>query len=302
MNRTEALAGLESKDLSVRLASARTLSQAALPQDITQLQAALAKESVRWVKDALKKAIQKTSPTQPIIDLPTSDESMVSPDVYDQIKAIAVNETTRRLVHEIAPILGMISVHARDEITNFAGSRTRTDIERFRSLLDAFNTLSQAAVAPRLDEMDLSSTIADIAETESEGHSVKVSLAGQRPIMIVGDAALLRFVIGNGLRNAIEATESAPARQGELQAVTITWGTTDRDVWITILDQGPGPPISADRAFDIGNTTKPDHLGMGLAIARQAAESMSGTLLLAPRESHGGARFEFRWPILTDTK
>ena len=99
---------------------------------------------------------------------------------------------------------------------------------------------------------------------------------------------LIQIIFCNAVRNAIEATTEA----GALNPVVVNWGTTDRDFWIVVLDDGPGIPIGLSRAFDIGTTTKKEHLGMGLALARQAALSLNGKISLSPRNGKG-ARFEF---------
>ena len=77
----------------------------------------------------------------------------------------------------------------------------------------------------------------------------------------------------------------------------VNWNVTDVEYWVAILDGGPGPPYGFNRAFDIGSTTKEgDNLGMGLASAKRAIESLSGSIALMPRSEAGGARLEFRWP------
>jgi signal transduction histidine kinase len=110
----------------------------------------------------------------------------------------------------------------------------------------------------------------------------------------------VKLVVANGLRNAIEATESLSEIIDASNRVVVSWGETDRDYWIAIVDWGPGLPLGFDRIFDIGSTTKKDHLGMGLAIAERAALSLSGNVSVTPREDKG-TRYEFRWPRRTAT-
>jgi signal transduction histidine kinase len=80
-----------------------------------------------------------------------------------------------------------------------------------------------------------------------------------------------------------------------VEPIVIGWGETDRDLWLSILDRGKGFPQGFAKLFEIGTTTKKNHLGMGLALARQAALSLNGQITLAPRQPNG-AKFEFRWP------
>jgi len=76
--------------------------------------------------------------------------------------------------------------------------------------------------------------------------------------------------------------------------VTISWGDTDVDYWLAVVDHGGGLTGPIETAFEIGNSTKKDHIGFGLAIARQAVETMIGSLSLEPAK-HGGALYTARW-------
>ncbi len=100
----------------------------------------------------------------------------------------------------------------------------------------------------------------------------------------------MELIIENGLRNACEATVGVRADG----LVIVSWGETDRETWVTAVDEGPGLPPRRD-LFQIAVTTKDGHLGMGLAISQRAALSMGGGLTLASRTG-GGAFYEFRWP------
>ena len=69
------------------------------------------------------------------------------------------------------------------------------------------------------------------------------------------------------------------------------------DVVITVRDPGPGlGPTSLDRLFDAFYATKPDGLGMGLAISRSIVESHGGRRWATANTPHG-AVFRFTLPI-----
>ena len=76
--------------------------------------------------------------------------------------------------------------------------------------------------------------------------------------------------------------------------MVITWGMTDVDYWVVILDQGPGIVGVGEGAFNIGSTTKMGHIGFGLAIGRQAMDTLEGNVTLFPAQG-GGACLELRW-------
>lgn len=300
MSHNQALSALSDPELDKRLAAARTLALGATPADAARLQEALATEKVVWVRTALRQAILRASKQDSTPE--TTDESIgevVSVEAFEQIKTIATSAVTRQIVHEIAPVLGVLRLFAKDEISNFEDSRTKRQIDRLADLLRALDRLSRAANAPVLEEFDLSTLAHGVVEAETTGHKVRVDLAGPTPLVVIGDPTLVVLTLANGVRNAIEAVEQLHATSEDIPPVVVNWGETDRDVWIAVLDKGPGPPSAAGRAFEIGTTTKKGHLGMGLATAQQAATSLGGAVTLGLRSEEGGARFEVRWPRMT---
>jgi len=296
MKRVEALAALQSRALDIRLEAARALITLAKPEDVAVMQTALASESVVWVQSALKRALLRLSRSGTELREDNELEEIVPAEAAAQIRTIAVNNVTRQIVHEIAPIVGVLRVHAEVEVANYSESSTHQQIERLSSWLDALNRLSSAAVAPKLAEFDLAETIRSTADEETVGRHSRVDLAGPSPLLLVGDRSLVELALSNGIRNALEAVEQTNGDE-DLSPIVVSWGETDRDFWITVLDRGMGPPGAASRAFEIGSTTKKGHLGMGLTTARQAIQSLGGEVNLTTRGEGGGARFELRWPI-----
>jgi signal transduction histidine kinase len=68
-------------------------------------------------------------------------------------------------------------------------------------------------------------------------------------------------------------------------------------VLIAVRDSGPGlDPKGLDRLFDAFYTTKPQGLGMGLAISRSIIEAHRGRLWAGANASRG-AVFQFALPI-----
>jgi C4-dicarboxylate-specific signal transduction histidine kinase len=94
------------------------------------------------------------------------------------------------------------------------------------------------------------------------------------------------------LRNAIEAANQSKAEQ----PVVITWGATDTDYWVTIIDDGPGIAGPPESAFEPGKSSKKGqgHIGFGLTIARQAMETLDGFVALGAGKA-GGARYDLKW-------
>ena len=160
---------------------------------------------------------------------------------------------------------------------------------------NGIDRLGQAAAPPVYTEFELVELLDRVIASEKGDANVLVEMAGVRPFVLLGSTELIEIIISNAIRNAIEATEGIKSSD----AVVVNWGETDRDYWIAILDRGPGFPHGFSKAFDIGSTTKRNHLGMGLALASQAASSMNGRVTLAPREPTG-VKFELRWTHTTN--
>ncbi|HEX4631181.1 MAG TPA: HAMP domain-containing sensor histidine kinase [Chthoniobacterales bacterium] len=290
MDRAEALKLLSATAPDDRLRAARALCRTATEQDIPVLEVALAGETQRWIKGALLKALQSLRPGPDAAFVQagseTDEERMI-----EQIYAEAVEDTTHRLVHEISAIIGRLDVYAGSEFSSWRGSRTRTEWSRLQQLVGAIDRLSQAAAAPEYSDFNLVDVIEKVVFSECTGQETKVAFAGPKPLLVFGAAELIQIIVGNAVRNALEAVTDLPM----LERILVTWGETDVDYWIAILDRGRGLPETTQNVFEIGATTKRGHLGMGLALARQAALSMTGRISLTPRKD-GGARFEVRWP------
>jgi signal transduction histidine kinase len=68
-------------------------------------------------------------------------------------------------------------------------------------------------------------------------------------------------------------------------------------VLVEVGDSGPGlDPASLDHLFASFYTTKPDGMGMGLAISRSIVASHGGQLRAIPNQPYG-AVFRFTLPI-----
>lgn len=289
MERESALRLLNSAAVDDRVRGARFFAKYATETDASVLQSLLNRESNRWVKVALRKGIQLTGIGPhyiPAVENGASEDDKV----IEQIHSEAVEETTLRLVHELRPIVGRLDLAASQEIANYESSRTKAEWQHLQKMLSAIDKLSKAASSPMLKEFDLSTAIDEIVQAESLNKKIVIQCAGPRPCLAMSSSELVELVLSNAVRNAIEASETV-----ESTKVVITWDATDLDYWVSVLDRGCGLPPGADRVYDFGTTTKRGHLGVGLALARQAAVSLAGNIMLTAREG-GGVNFEFRWP------
>lgn len=289
MEHDQALQALQSESSHERLQGARALLTLARPDDRDALARALRNENDGYTKTALRQALRAiVEPTPLIVAAPTSDGDDL---IYSDIYAKAVEETSARVVHELRRLIGRVKVTARSEWDKWESSATRREIARLDSLMDAIDRLGRAASVPQLAEFDLASMIRRAIRPEVE-RGTQIQTVGREPLIVVGDEVLVDLALQNAVRNAVEAVKDA----GAFDAIIVSWGDTDRDYWITVADRGLGLPPRQD-LFQLGVTTKDRtaHAGVGLAIARQAVQSLGGTLTLTNRED-GGVLFELRWP------
>jgi signal transduction histidine kinase len=288
MDRAAALEQLKSSGPHERLRAARFLAKYAASQDLPMLRGALRDETVSWVKKALGTAIDKLAAVPQSY---TSEESS-APDLSDstvrQMHTKAVEEVTGTILHEFQPIIGVLKLRAVEEVQNYETSGVKTQLDRLDRLITGIEGLRRAAAAPKRREFDLAELVHEISAAEVEGKGIEPSFVGPKPLLTEGDPDLLRLAISNGLRNAIDAVTALP-KPARDYAIIINWDATDIETWLVIIDKGRGLATGAQGAFNVGTTTKKDHSGMGLPIARQAMESMEGEISLTPGKTpaHG---------------
>lgn len=285
---------LRSTNSAERLEAARYFAEYALPVHEEVLREAAAKESIMWIKGALRRALTRISPTpEPEDALSSVDRDDLPEGFAAQVHAEALATTAAQLMHEIEPLLGSLRLAAETEVADFEASSTRRSLDRLDMFLEALSRLRRAASAPKIEEFSLDEIVARSIQDVDVPDTVQVQRSGPQPCLVEGDSGLVSLSVTNGLRNAVEATQSLRDDLSRFP-VTIAWGSTDIDQWVSIVDVGIGFKGNLQRAFDIGATTKAGHTGMGLAIANQALASMGGRILLVPNER--GVRFEMRWP------
>jgi signal transduction histidine kinase len=192
------------------------------------------------------------------------------------------------------------------------------DGRRAGEIIGRIRALAKKA-PPQKDWLDLNKTIGEViaiagSAVQRNRVLLQTQLANDLPL-ILGDRVQLQQVILNLLINAIEAMSGVSEGQRELwvssQKVTELSVESEEDtlkdkaladagcahVLIAVRDSGPGlDPKGLDRLFDAFYTTKPQGLGMGLAISRSIIEAHGGRLWASANASLG-AVFQFTLPI-----
>jgi signal transduction histidine kinase len=159
--------------------------------------------------------------------------------------------------------------------------------------LRAFLTKSETQrAALDLNQLIISTRDLIAAEARTSGIEIKLDLPGALPPVRAAPVHIEHALL-NLMQNAIEAIRGAGMRSGR-----ITLSTHGGEVArVTVRDTGPGIDAEIVRSiFEPFYTTKPEGLGMGLAISRSIVEAHDGQLWVEPAKG-GGTVFHFTLPF-----
>jgi two-component system sensor histidine kinase DctS len=132
------------------------------------------------------------------------------------------------------------------------------------------------------------------AQARKAGVRISCNLQGALP-EVSADPTMLEQVMLNLLRNAVEAMADTPP---ERRRIEISVRRDGERIVVRVADHGPGIPSEVmSRLFTPFQTTKPEGMGMGLAICRSIIEYHHGHLD-ARNSASGGAEISFFLPII----
>ncbi|HTO60205.1 MAG TPA: AAA family ATPase [Bradyrhizobium sp.] len=228
-------------------------------------------------------------------------------------RVATMGQLTASIVHEVSqPIAGAAASGQAalrwlaDGTPNVEAARQSVeriirDINRAREVIQRVRDVIKKA-APLKDSVDINEATREVValtlgEAAKNGVTVETQLADGLPL-IEGDRVQLQQVILNLVINAIQAMSSVPHGRRELRVNT---ARSDTDaVLVTVQDSGPGlGEANPERLFDAFYTTKPDGLGMGLAICQSIINAHGGKLSAMENPPHG-AIFQFIVPMRRD--
>jgi signal transduction histidine kinase len=131
---------------------------------------------------------------------------------------------------------------------------------------------------------DLLLEIQEAVLAMTDGQNVSITVGKFSPAEADIDARNLESAIYNLLLNACQAA----TRSTHVPEVKVHLTEVDEQIYVTILDNGPGIPASVRRTlFDPFVTAgKPNGTGLGLTLARRIAEEHGGSVCL--EESNRG--------------
>ena len=133
------------------------------------------------------------------------------------------------------------------------------------------------------------------AEAQRNRVLLRTELSNDLPL-VLGDRIQLQQVILNLIMNAIEAMRGIDQTQRKVLVVSRK-NDESKGAVVEVQDSGAGlEGLALNRLFDAFYTTKPDGMGIGLAVSRTIIESHGGRLRVLPNVPKG-AVFQFQLPI-----
>lgn len=260
------------------------MARTATGEDEDLLRECLRTERVQWVRDALRAALAR-------IELVANSDAheVTYVELESEVNARATVEVTGQMLHELEPLIGVLRARLISEWPDFPASKSETSVTHLEEFLDVMTDLHAAAQVPVLRDVELRSLLREVAREFDLPDGRRIDTTGPE-LRVVTDPRFVRLLVRNGLRNAIEAVDHSTG------SVVLTWGRAREGFFVSVIDNGVGVPkdFSLDR-LPAGTSTKQGHLGMGLSLVRQVAESLGGTVDLMARDD-GGARLELRCP------
>jgi C4-dicarboxylate-specific signal transduction histidine kinase len=222
-------------------------------------------------------------------------------------RALAMGEMVASIAHEVnQPLTGVVTNG------NFALRELGTDAPNLGKLREAIAEIVEdgtraSAVISRIHallkkdnshriELDINEAIQDVSvlvRNDARLHRValRLNLAADLP-RVLGDRVQLQQVLINLAMNGMDAMGTLTDRAREL---VITSAKYADGLLVKVQDSGTGiDPVKADRIFEPFVTTKPQGIGMGLAISRSIIDSHGGRLWTVPLTQ--GALFQFTLP------
>lgn len=175
--------------------------------------------------------------------------------------------------------------------------RLVADAERAGRLLAELRALASPTGRPR-ESVSLNVLLRDTLrwlDDDLRRHALSVTLElPDADVAMLAERAALHQVFVNLVVNAIEAmADTAPAAR----LIGVQLSLDGPDAVVTVTDAGCGiDAAAAPRLFDAFHTTKPDGMGMGLAICQRIVNAHGGRIS-AEAQPAGGARFTVRLPV-----
>ncbi len=214
----------------------------------------------------------------------------ISHEVRQPLAAISVNSAAAmRFLGHTPPNLEEV----RSALERIGTASHRAD-EVFDNIRTLFGSADQGQEPVDVNEMVRATLSALRGELDDRGVTARTELTFELP-PVMGRRGQLQEVIHNLARNAIEAMDAIRGGNRMLRVKTERHGGDA--ISVAVEDSGPGiDPKKLEGIFDAFVTTKPQGMGLGLAICRMIIDRHGGQLT-ASSDGKRGAIFQFVLPI-----
>lgn len=213
-------------------------------------------------------------------------------------------EASRRVVHEVNNPLSIIKNYlsvldtklARREPVVGEMSILNEEIDRVGQLISG---LAEAPGAAPAGSTDCARVVEDVLRlfraTEFIPANVElVSTLGLAPLEVEGDADLLKQILVNLIKNAVEALGAG----GRIEIINRGHVNRDRKVYVELVvsDNGPGmsPAVLANLFSAVRSSKDGPHHGLGLSIVHALVRKVDG--MISCRSGSSGTSFEILLP------
>jgi len=207
----------------------------------------------------------------------------------------AIGQTASGIFHQIARHHGAIGMFAHllgQEAANGNGgdpehtraavrehaARILESVEDAKHVIESLRRFGQDRTLNLYPQSVLSllAECVDECRARATPLGVQVTVTAPADVVVALDKHKIKQALGNLLDNAIEVTEAGAAVDVRVMAA-------DGAIRIVVRDHGPGVAARMrDRLFTPFSTTKPDGVGLGLALARELVEAHGGRIEWEP--------------------
>jgi PAS domain S-box-containing protein len=230
-------------------------------------------------------------------------------------RVMSMGEITSSIAHEINQPLGAIVNYGSAALRLIStGSASETDIKSVLSAMVDDANRASAIIAriralskntpPEMEPLqipDLFAEILPLVKHELARHEIALKTVFPEHLLLVrGDRIQLQQVLLNLIINGIDAMTQVPEdrRQLFIEAQSQV-SEEESSIVVSVTDSGIG--VKTDdlpKLFQAFYTTKPEGMGLGLAISRSIVEAHGGRLWASPNADRG-VTFQFSLPVQT---
>lgn len=225
-----------------------------------------------------------------------------------------MGEMTASIAHEINQPLAAIAMYA--QAVQRLLDRSDTDLGKIRSAIEKLNVQALRAgdVIERVQRfvqneagerqwVDLNQLILDIgqlAQGDARMHGIDLRLDRTEQLPeVMCDPVQIQQVLLNLIRNAIDAMFDIDCVHGN--QIRVASQLIQGYIQVEVTDSGPGVADGDGQVFTAFHTTKPEGMGMGLAICKTILEEHGGEIGYYNNadleQGRYGAVFFFRIPL-----